>query len=203
MEETEIHRDLKPAWGGGMRGWWVPRTFAQVLRAHIKFSESLSSGHVLCSLECPLALALSSTETWKVFWRSSGIRTKHGWDHPLASASNAKDNMEQIKIALETAGEHWQRTSEHAAHINKRGCKTDYTDRNTPCETVTMVTKAPETMDISIRFYIWNTGVQDGVSIVYILYSHVTFSCPSSPLNKFPPDPFLTPSLLPSLLYST
>lgn len=139
MEETEIHRDPKPAWGSGMRRWWVPRTFTQVLRAQIKFSESLSSGHVLCSLECPLAL--SSTETWKVFWRSSGIRTKHGWDHPLASASNAKDNMEQIKLALETAGERWQRTSENAAHTNKRGCKTDYTDRNTPCETVTMVTK--------------------------------------------------------------
>lgn len=106
---------------------WVPRTLAQVLRAQIKFSESLSSGHVLCCLECPLAL--SSTETWKVFWRSSGIRTKHNWDHPLVSASNAKHNMEQVKLVLETAGEHWQGTLEHAAHINKRGCKTDYRDR--------------------------------------------------------------------------
>lgn len=170
MQETEIHRDLKPAWGGGMRRWRVPRTFTQVLRAQIKFSESLSSGHVLCSLECPLAL--SSTETWKAFWRTSGVKTKHDWDHPLVSASSAKDNMEQVKLALETAGQHWQRTLEHAAHINKRGCKTDYTNRNTPCETVTMVTKMPETIDISLRFYIWNTGVRDGVFIC-IYYTHI------------------------------
>lgn len=47
-----------------------PRAFTQVLRAL-----RLSLGHALCSLECPLALF--SIETWKVFWGTSGIKTRH------------------------------------------------------------------------------------------------------------------------------